>query len=103
MATFVLLHPAWFGGWCWSKVSFRLRSAGHVVYTPTLTGLGERAHLATPAVGLNLHIEDVVQVMTFEELSDVILVGNSSAGTVITGVADRVRDRVRSVVYLDAF
>jgi pimeloyl-ACP methyl ester carboxylesterase len=68
-----------------------------------MTGLGERAHLASPLVGLNVHIDDVVQMMTFETLDDVILVGNSSAGTVVTGVADRARERVRSVVYLDAF
>jgi pimeloyl-ACP methyl ester carboxylesterase len=103
MATFVLVHPAWLGGWCWKKVSSLLQSDGHAVYTPTLTGLGERAHLAAPTVGLNVHIEDVVQTFTFEELNDVIIVGNSSAGTVITGVADRVPERIDQVVYLDAF
>ncbi len=103
MATFVLVHPAWFGGWCWSKVSARLRLADHAVHSPTLTGLGERAHLASPSVGLNVHIEDVVQLLNFEDLAEVILVGSSSAGTVITGVADRVPERVAKVVYLDAF
>jgi pimeloyl-ACP methyl ester carboxylesterase len=103
MATFVLVHPAWFGGWCWNRVVPRLRAAGHAAYAPTLTGLGERAHLCAPTVGLSIHIEDVLQVLSFEELDDVVLVGNSSAGTVITGVADRVRERIRRVVYLDAF
>ena len=103
MATFVLVHPAWFGGWCWRKIVPRLHDAGHIAYAPTLTGLGERAHLASPAVGLSVHIDDVVQVLTFEDLNDVVLVGNSSAGTVITGVADRASERVRCSVYLDAF
>jgi pimeloyl-ACP methyl ester carboxylesterase len=103
MSTFVLVHPAWFGGWCWKKVARPLRASGHAVHAPTLTGLGERAHLASPGVGLGTHIEDVVNVLTFEDLNDVILVGNSSAGTVITGVADRVPERIDQVVYLDAF
>jgi pimeloyl-ACP methyl ester carboxylesterase len=103
MATFVLVHPAWFGGWCWKKVSSLLRSDGHDVYTPTMTGLGERAHLAAPAVGLGVHIDDVVEAMTVEDLTDAIVVGNSSGGTVITGVADRVPERIDKLVYLDAF
>jgi pimeloyl-ACP methyl ester carboxylesterase len=103
MATFVFVHPAWFGGWCWKKVASRLRSAGHVAYSPTLTGLGERAHLSAPSVGLNMHIEDVVHVLDVEDLGDVVLVGNSSGGTVITGVSDRAPARIRNVVYLDAF
>jgi pimeloyl-ACP methyl ester carboxylesterase len=103
MATFVLVHPAWLGGWCWKKVTPLLRARGHDVYTPTLTGLGERAHLARPDVGLETHIEDVVRVLKYEDLSDVILVGNSSGGVVITGVADRVLEQIAHVVYLDAF
>ena len=103
MATFVLVHPAWFGGWCWKKVVPLLRAQGHEVHTPTLTGLGERAHLATPEVGLSTHIADVVNVMSYEDLGDVVLVGNSSAGKVITGVADRVPERIAQLVYLDAF
>jgi pimeloyl-ACP methyl ester carboxylesterase len=103
MATFVLVHPAWFGGWCWKKVAPVLRARGHDVYTPTLTGLGERAHLARPEVGLGTHIEDVVNVVKYEDLSGVILVGNSSGGVVITGVADRVPEQIAQVVYLDAF
>jgi pimeloyl-ACP methyl ester carboxylesterase len=103
MATFVLIHPAWFGGWCWKKVTPLLRAQGHRVYTPTLTGLGERTHLVHRAVVLDTHVEDVVEVLKYEDLSQVILVGNSSGGMVITGVADRAPERVAQVVYLDAF
>jgi len=103
MATFVLVHPAWFGGWCWKKVAPILRGRGHEVFTPTLTGLGERAHLANREVGLGTHIEDVVNVLKFEDIRDAILVGNSSGGMVITGVADRMPERIAHVVYLDAF
>src|SRR5919197_1350618 len=93
MATFVLVHPAWFGGWCWKKVAPLRRSRGHEVYTPTLTGLGERAHLARPEIGLETHVEDIVRVLEYEELRRVVLVGNSSAGVVITGVAGSVSQR----------
>ena len=103
MATFVLVHPAWFGGWCWKKVKPILRGRGHEVFTPTLTGLGERAHLANREVGLGTHIEDVANVLKFEDIRDAILVGNSSGGMVITGVADRMPERIAHVVYLDAF
>jgi pimeloyl-ACP methyl ester carboxylesterase len=102
-ATFVLVHPAWLGGWCWRKVTPRLRAQGHEVYTPTLTGLGERVHLADPAIGLATHVDDIVNVLEFEDLWRVVLVGNSSGGMVITAVADRVPERLASVVYLDAF
>ena len=100
---YVLVHPAWFGGWCWWKVAPLLRAAGHRVVTPTLTGLGEREHLASPDVGLATHIDDVVNVVVHEDLADVVLVGNSSSGAVITGVRDRIPDRLRRVVYLDSF
>ncbi len=103
MATFTLVHPAWLGGWCWRKLAPLLREPGHEVHTPTLTGLGERAHLAHPDVDLGTHIEDIVNVLTFEDLDNVILVGNSSAGMVITGVAERVPGRIAQLVYLDAF
>ena len=103
MAAFVLVHPAWFGGWSWRKVVPLLVEAGHSVHTPTLTGLGERSHLATPEIGLGTHIDDVVQILEFEDLHDVILVGSSSSGAVITGVADRAPERIAKVVYLDAF
>jgi pimeloyl-ACP methyl ester carboxylesterase len=101
--TFVLVHPAWFGGWCWRKVTPFLRARGHAVHTPTLTGFGERAHQATPHVGLATNIDDIVNVLFYEDLDRVVLVGNSSAGAVITGVADRVRERIDRLVYLDAF
>jgi pimeloyl-ACP methyl ester carboxylesterase len=101
--TFVLVHPAWLGGWCWKKIVTPLRNAGHAVYTPTLTGLGDREHLASPSVTLATHIDDILKLFEFEDLQGVTLVGNSSGGTVITGVADRVAHAVRQVVYLDAF
>jgi pimeloyl-ACP methyl ester carboxylesterase len=103
MATFVLVHGAWHGGWCWGKVAPLLRAAGHQVFAPTLTGLGERSHLFSPAIGLSTHIQDVVNVLVFEDLHDVILVGHSYGGIVITGVADRMRARIARLVYLDAF
>ena len=102
-ATFVLIHGAWHGGWCWKKVRPLLQSAGHIVHTPTLTGLGERAHLNRPEVDLDTHIEDVIQVLEYEDLRDVILVGHSYAGMVITGVAAKAPERLAQVVYLDAF
>jgi pimeloyl-ACP methyl ester carboxylesterase len=101
--TFVLVHPAWHGGWFWKKVAPHLRAKGHVVATPTLTGLGERSHLARPDVGLDVHVDDVVNTLTFEDLRDAILVGHSSSGAVITGAADRTPERITLVVYLDAF
>src|SRR5690349_1170533 len=103
MTTFTLIHPAWFGGWCWRDVARPLRAAGHDVFTPTLTGLGDRAHLATRDVTLSTHVEDVVRLLEFEDLHDVTLVGSSSTGTVITAVADRCPERVGTLVYLDAF
>jgi len=103
VATFVLVHPAWLGGWSWTKITRLLAARGHTVYTPTLTGLGERAHLASPQVGLGTHIEDIVNVLQFEDLDRVILAANSSGGAVVTAVADRVPERVRHLVYVDAF
>jgi pimeloyl-ACP methyl ester carboxylesterase len=103
MATFVLVHPAWFGGWCWKKVTPLLEVAGHMVRTPTCTGLGERSHLVSREVCLETHIQDIVSVLEYEDLAEVILVGNSSGGVVITGVADRAAERISQVVYLDAF
>ncbi len=103
MGVFVLVHPAWFGGWCWRKLVPLLRDAGHAVLTPTLTGLGDRAHLARPDVGLDTHVEDIVRVLTCEDVSEAILVGTSSGGMVIAGAADRAPERVGQVVYLDAF
>lgn len=101
-STFVLVHGAWHGGWCWSRVAARLRERGHAVFTPTLTGLGERRHLISPQINLDTHVEDVVNLLQFEELERVVLVGHSYAGIVISGVADRVPQRLRQLVYLDA-
>ena len=103
MATFVLVHGAWAGGWYWKRVRPLLTAAGHDVFTPTLTGLGERAHLATPDIGLETHIRDVLGVLTYEDLSDVVLVGHSCGGIVITGVAERAPGRLAHLVYLDAY
>ena len=102
MATYVLVHGGGHGGWCYQRVARLLRGAGHEVSTPTMTGLGERAHLLDPGVDLSLHIEDIVAVLHYEDLSDVILVGHSYGGMVITGVADRADGRVGKLVYLDA-
>lgn len=102
MATYVLVHGGGHGGWCYQRVARLLRADGHEVLTPTLTGLGERAHLLDARVDLELHISDVAAVLRFEDLRDVILVGHSYGGMVITGAADRVADRVGRLVYLDA-
>lgn len=102
MATYVLVHGGGHGGWCYQPVARQLRTLGHEVHTPTLSGLGERAHLLSPNVDLDLHIQDVVALLHHENLRDVILVGHSYGGMVITGVADRAADRVGRLVYLDA-
>lgn len=103
MATYVLVHPAWHGAWCWKKVTPLLRATGNEVFAPTLTGLGERFHLSHPMIGLETHIQDVVNLLEYEDLSGVILVGHSNGGTLITAVADRVPERLAHMVYLDAF
>jgi pimeloyl-ACP methyl ester carboxylesterase len=103
MSTFVLVHGAWHGAWCWMKLTPLLESAGHRVFTPTLTGLGERADLLSPDVGLSTHIADVTALIEGERLSNAVLVGHSYGGMVITGVVDRVRDRIGHLVYLDTF
>jgi pimeloyl-ACP methyl ester carboxylesterase len=103
MATFVLVHGAWFGGWCWQKVIPLLESAGHEVYAPTLTGLAERASELSPEVGLDTHIQDIVGLLEEKNLHGVILVGHSYAGMVITGVVDQVPERIAHLVYLDTF
>jgi pimeloyl-ACP methyl ester carboxylesterase len=102
MTTYVLVHGSWHGGWCWQKVRVVLEESGAYVHTPTLTGLGERAHLASPDVSLETHIADVLGVLEAENLSDVVLVGHSYAGIAVTGVADRTPDRIARLVYLDA-
>jgi pimeloyl-ACP methyl ester carboxylesterase len=103
VGTYVLVHGAWHGGWCWAKVARLLRDAGHEVHTPTLTGLGERAHLARPEIDLETHIQDLVAVLESEELRQVTLVGHSYGGMVITGAAARTSGRIGQLVYLDAF
>jgi pimeloyl-ACP methyl ester carboxylesterase len=100
--TFVLVHGAWHGGWCWSKVASILRARGHSVFTPTQTGLGERSHLLSKSIDLDVFITDVANVLKWEDLNDVILVGHSFGGNAISGVADRTRARIRRLVYLDA-
>ncbi|KAA9159966.1 alpha/beta hydrolase [Amycolatopsis acidicola] len=102
MATFVLVHGGGHGGWCYQPLVGVLREAGHEVYAPTLTGLGERSHLLGPHVDLGLHIEDIAAVLRYEDLRDVVLVGHSYGGMVITGAADRAAERVGKLVYLDA-
>lgn len=103
MTTFVLVHGAWHGGWCYKRVARLLRQAGHEVYTPTLTGLGERAHLMSRTIDLGTHVQDIVGVIGCEELSDVVLCGHSYGGMVIAGVAEQIAPKIRSLVYLDAF
>ena len=102
-ATFVLVHGAWSGGWCYARVARWLRAGGHTVFTPTLTGQGERAHLLSGAIGLSTHIADVLGVFHYERLSDVVLAGHSYGGMVITGVADRIPEKIKALAYLDAF
>ena len=105
MATFVLVHGAWHGGWCWSKVAPLLRKTGAAVYAPTLTGLGDRAHLAAllpPAqVNLDLHIQDITRLLEFENIQDAVLVGHAYAGMVITGAAEAAPDRLSHLVYVN--
>jgi pimeloyl-ACP methyl ester carboxylesterase len=101
MAIYVLVGGGWLGGWCWQGVTRRLREEGHDAYPVTLTGLGERVHLASPEVNLDTHITDVVNLMEFEDLHGVVLLGHSYAGLVVTGVADRVPERISQLVYLD--
>lgn len=102
MATVLLVHGAWHGGWCWAPVTQLLRAAGHDVWTPTLTGVGERAHLADPSIDLDVHRADLLGVLEYEQLEDVTLVGHSYAGMLIEGVA-RSSQRVSSLLFVDAF
>lgn len=102
MSTFVLVPGGGHGGWCYSPVARILRAAGHEVFAPTLTGVGERAHAVHPAVDLETHITDITSLLFFEDLRDVVLVGHSYGGMVISGAADRAADRVGRVVFLDA-
>lgn len=100
--TFVLVHGAWGGGWDWKHVDDLLTADGYTVFRPTLTGQGEHSNLASTNIDLDTHIQDIVNVILWENLHDVVLVGHSYGGMVITGVADRVPDRIKGVVYVDA-
>lgn len=103
MSTFVLVHGAWHGGWCYARVAERLRAHGHRVFTPTLTGLGERSHLADRClINASTHIRDVLNVIAWEQLRDVVLCGHSYGGLIIAGVADAAPDAIASLVFLDA-
>ena len=103
MSTFVIVHGMWSGGWYFQPVARILRAAGHEVYTPTLTGIGERVHLGSPETTLDTHVQDIVNVLQFEDLQGVVLTGYSYGGAVITAVADRVAERISQLVYLDAW
>ena len=102
-APFVLVHGAWHGGWCWRRVADRLTAKGRYVTAPTLSGVCERSHLASDAINLTTHIDDVVNEIAWKDLDGVVLVGHSYGGMVITGVAERIRQRIAAIVYLDAF
>ena len=101
--TFLVAHGAWSAGWAWKKMHPLMRSAGHRLLTPTYTGLGERAHLASPSNDLETHIQDMLGVLKYEDLRDVVLLAHSYGGMVATAVADRARDRIAQLIYLDAF
>ncbi|HEX9036016.1 MAG TPA: alpha/beta hydrolase family protein [Ktedonobacterales bacterium] len=103
MASFVFVHGAWHGGWCWQKVIPYLAAAGHTVYAPTLTGLAERASELSPDIGLDTHIQDIVGLLEDKDLHGVILVGHSYGGMVITGAVDQASERIERLVYLDTF
>jgi len=103
MATFVLVHGAWHGSWCWARVRRALLDQGHQVFTPTLTGVGERSHLLSRDIDLQVHVDDIANLIIWEELDEVILCGHSYGGAVISGAADAVADRIAALVYLDAF
>jgi pimeloyl-ACP methyl ester carboxylesterase len=100
---YVLVHGSCHGGWCWKKLIHLLNRNRHNVYTPTLTGLGERSHLVNKSIGLDTHILDIVQLLEYEDLNEVILVGHSYGGLVIGGVTERVPQRIRRLVFLDAY
>jgi len=103
MSTSVLVHGAWRGGWIWKRVRRELQARGHEVFTPTLTGVGGRSHLLSPEVNLETHITDVINLIRWEELTDIVLCGHSYGGCVVTGVADRIPEKIGALVYLDAF
>lgn len=102
MARIVLVHGGSAGGWCWKKLTPLLQQNQHIVYAPTLTGLGERSHLSNPAINLDMHIADIKNLILYEDIQDVILVGHSYGGMVITGVAAALPERIAQLIYLDA-
>jgi pimeloyl-ACP methyl ester carboxylesterase len=102
-ATFLVCHGAWSAGWAWKKMHPLMAAAGHRLVTPTYTGLGERDHLANPSIDLETHIQDVLNVVKYEDLREIVLIGHSYGGMVATGVADRARNRIVQLIYLDAF
>ena len=101
--TFLVCHGAWSAGWAWKKMHPLMQAAGHRLFAPSYTGLGERVHLANPSIDLETHIQDMLGVIQFEDLRDIVLLGHSYGGMVATGVADRARVRVAQLIYLDAF
>jgi pimeloyl-ACP methyl ester carboxylesterase len=101
--TFLVCHGAWSAGWAWKKMHPLMHSTGHRLLTPTYTGLGERVHLADPSIDLDTHIQDILNVIKYEDLHDLVLIGHSYGGMVATGVADRARDVISQLIYLDAF
>jgi len=103
VSSFVLVHGAWHGGWCWSRVVERLCARGHRVYAPSLTGLGDRVHLASGNITLTTHVDDIANLLRYEDLRDAVLCGHSYGGSVISGVIEHVPDRIASAVFLDAF
>ena len=102
-STFLVCHGAWSAGWAWKKMHPLMAAAGHRLVTPTQTGIGEREHLANPSIDLETHIQDILNVIRYEDLRDIVLIGHSYGGMVATGVADRARDRITQLIYLDAF
>src|SRR5437588_1448752 len=102
-STFLVCHGAWSAGWAWKKMHPLMAAAGHRLVTPTQTGIGEREHLANPSIDLETHIQDILKVIRYEDLRDIVLIGHSYGGMVATGVADRARDRIAQLIYLDAF
>ena len=103
MTTFVLVHGGWHGGWCWREVESLLLDAGHRVFCPTMTGLGERSHLVQHVEGPDTHVDDIANVLLWNELEDVVLVGHSYGGMIVAGVATRMPERIQHLVFLDGF
>src|SRR6202000_834984 len=101
--TFLGCPRAWSAGWAWKKMHPLMNAAGYRLLTPSYTGLGERAHLANPSIDLESHIADILNVIKYEDISDIVLLGHSYGGMVATGVADRARERIAQLIYLDAF